>query len=524
MRLQFDRFRGFVEEYSANLSLGGMFIRTDEALELGAEMPIEFRLGEDYELIRGRGRVVWVRDEELDHEHPAGMGIRFLELTPGSRELIFKLVERRVRDGGDPFDLEAEAELLDDLPRRPPEPGPAPEALVGVALAKAEPLPFWREDDSASRGEAGEAEKPVLVEGRNGDEEEDEEEEEFDPWADLSSPEDGSPARGAEDAGSEGAAVEPSPLADPPPTEESPSPVVADPGNPPVAESATAGFTESGGHTPVVPDPVAAGAAFDRSKEDRVLRRRQVLFFGLPLFLVAVLVLGWWLLGGPPTVETGSQATVADAAPAPPNPEGTSTAAGGGEVTASEVVGGLDGIRATPPGLEGATASQETNSGARFEGEVPTAEPVALPSTAVPATPNRDGFAAAPTGAAAGVGAPAADTIPLRVERITHRAEGSRTILEVTTSRTPRSGDYAHSYIGGLSPRHLVRFLGVDSPLPAGQVVVDTDQVARVRSGLHLDREPRELHLVFDLNSPQVRVTSITPTENGLRLVVEGAR
>lgn len=139
VRLQFDRFRGFVEEYSANLSLGGMFIRTDEPVPVGTEMPIEFRLGQDYELIRGRGRVVWVRKRAADADHPPGMGIRFLELTPGSRELIFKLVERRVREGGDPFDLDHEADLLPD---RPPEPGPAPEQGMEVAPEEADtPLP-----------------------------------------------------------------------------------------------------------------------------------------------------------------------------------------------------------------------------------------------------------------------------------------------------------------------------------------------------------------------------------------------
>ena len=140
VRLQFDRFRGFVEEYSANLSLGGMFIRTDEPAPVGTEMPIEFRLGHDYELIKGRGRVVWARRQAVDDEHPAGMGLRFLELTPGSRELIFKLVERRVREGGDLFDLDHEADLL---PERPPEPGPGPEQVVeaGRRRRAAEPLP-----------------------------------------------------------------------------------------------------------------------------------------------------------------------------------------------------------------------------------------------------------------------------------------------------------------------------------------------------------------------------------------------
>ncbi|HMB53298.1 MAG TPA: TIGR02266 family protein, partial [Thermoanaerobaculia bacterium] len=129
VRFEFDRFRGFIEEYSANLSLGGMFIRTDTPPPMGTVLPIEFRLGNDYELIKGTGRVVWVREEGLDEENPAGIGIRFLELTPGSRELIFRMVERRVREGGVPFDVEQPADLL---PGRPPEPGPAPEGEIAA--------------------------------------------------------------------------------------------------------------------------------------------------------------------------------------------------------------------------------------------------------------------------------------------------------------------------------------------------------------------------------------------------------
>ncbi|HEX2254958.1 MAG TPA: TIGR02266 family protein, partial [Thermoanaerobaculia bacterium] len=109
VRLCYDRFRGFVEENSANLSLGGMFIQTDERPPLGTELSIEFRLEDGFELIRGTGRVAWVRDEPAGPELPAGIGVRFLELTPGSRELIFRLVDRRVKEGKTPFDLDEAA-------------------------------------------------------------------------------------------------------------------------------------------------------------------------------------------------------------------------------------------------------------------------------------------------------------------------------------------------------------------------------------------------------------------------------
>ncbi len=143
VRIEFDRFSGFVEQYSANLSLGGLFVRTATPPPVGTVVPIEFRLGDGFELIRGTGKVVWVRsDAEAGPERPAGMGIRFVELTAGSRELIFKMVERRVKDGGRPFDLEEGEETLPEAPPRdegtltaPPWELPGPPARDGETAA-----------------------------------------------------------------------------------------------------------------------------------------------------------------------------------------------------------------------------------------------------------------------------------------------------------------------------------------------------------------------------------------------------
>jgi uncharacterized protein (TIGR02266 family) len=135
VRLEFDRFHGFVEQYSANLSLGGMYIKSDEPPPLGAEVSVEFALEDGFELIRGRGRVAWVSPPGGGGEAP-GFGLRFLELTPGSRELIFRLVERQVREGDRVFDLDdgapatAAGRLVHDEERlaTPPWDRPAPRA------------------------------------------------------------------------------------------------------------------------------------------------------------------------------------------------------------------------------------------------------------------------------------------------------------------------------------------------------------------------------------------------------------
>src|SRR6185295_19303723 len=105
VQFKFDRFSGFISEYSANISPGGLFLRTREPQPPGTVLDLEFRLGDGYELIRGRGEVIWVRAEDEGTARPAGMGLRFLELSEGSRELIYRIVDEHILQGGTPFDV-----------------------------------------------------------------------------------------------------------------------------------------------------------------------------------------------------------------------------------------------------------------------------------------------------------------------------------------------------------------------------------------------------------------------------------
>ncbi len=139
IQLKFDRFTGFINEYLSNLSPGGIFIRTDTPEPPGQLLDFEFRLGDGYELIRGRGEVVWARERPDGPERPPGMGVRFIELSPGSKDLIYKIVDDYTAHGGKPFDLTPPAALAD-----PPVPAAAPGAglagaAAGAAIAVAAP-------------------------------------------------------------------------------------------------------------------------------------------------------------------------------------------------------------------------------------------------------------------------------------------------------------------------------------------------------------------------------------------------
>lgn len=98
--VEFDRFSGFLAEYSSNLSLGGMFLTTRYLKPVGSELRFELRLKDAAApLVRGRGMVAWTRWQDQGPRRPAGMGVRFIDLDAESHALVYKIVEERLRAG-----------------------------------------------------------------------------------------------------------------------------------------------------------------------------------------------------------------------------------------------------------------------------------------------------------------------------------------------------------------------------------------------------------------------------------------
>ncbi|HWN43582.1 MAG TPA: TIGR02266 family protein [Thermoanaerobaculia bacterium] len=120
---KFERFAGFISEYSANISPTGMYITTNKPEPPGSVLDFEFQLGDGFEIIQGKGEVVWIRAVSEGPSRPAGMGIRFLELSEGSKELIYRIVDQYIQDGGTPFDVSLR-------PPDPVQPIPISEAAI----------------------------------------------------------------------------------------------------------------------------------------------------------------------------------------------------------------------------------------------------------------------------------------------------------------------------------------------------------------------------------------------------------
>ena len=106
IRMHFEKFSSFVEEYSSKLSLGGMFVATRDPRPVGSEVAFDLRLADGFRLVHGHGEVAWVRLQEGGPGRPAGMALRFVALDEKGRGLVLKVLEEQLKAGGLPFEID----------------------------------------------------------------------------------------------------------------------------------------------------------------------------------------------------------------------------------------------------------------------------------------------------------------------------------------------------------------------------------------------------------------------------------
>ena len=509
VRFEYDRFRGFVEEHSADLSLGGMFVKTETAPPVGTVVPIEFRLDDGYELIRGTGKVIWVREEADGPDHPAGMGLRFLELTAGSRELIFRVVERRVKQGEPTFDLEdapagagarpgedgaepaaaaAEGELARPRWTAPPalegtDPGGGTAVAAGAAAghAAAAAVAAGGPAEEAVGVGTGPAEPPAEPE----------------PW-EVATPWSATPASPRWVATDPPAAAqelpEGSPDRDPEAATASPAPAPP----PDLAAAAPRGPRRIGRGPAVALLLVVLGGAAAYVAQDRWLGADPVAEAGEAGPGSQVLLLPEEL--DPPAGGRGP-----DPAAVPP---------------AGERAGGGAGDGAPPDPGGGAGAGGPAGRAALASGARPAAADLA-PAAASPAP----ALAAAQAGPTAVLEEPSPPAGPgaRRIRDITWADRDGRTDFLIWGDGALDPRAVRHFTIGGERPRLVLRIPGVDQPFARGRVEVGGGLVERIRTGLHGDRGPSELHVVFDLTGSSVRLAGIENVGGRLRVTLEGA-
>lgn len=84
----------FYAGLTENLSVGGVFVATHLLRGLGEAVEICVHLPDRTE-VRAMGQVCWVRVFNAESDTPPGMGLRFLEIAPESRQAIETFARQR---------------------------------------------------------------------------------------------------------------------------------------------------------------------------------------------------------------------------------------------------------------------------------------------------------------------------------------------------------------------------------------------------------------------------------------------
>ena len=459
VQFKFDRFDGFISEYSANISPGGLFLRTRAPQPPGTVLDFEFRLGDGFELIRGRGEVVWNRLEDEGPTRPAGMGLRFLELSEGSKDLIYRIVDQHVLHGGTPF----------DVTQRPPDPIPAPPPPVSPAAP-----PWSRPAAPAAARDVFDLPPPA-------------------PATDASSwlPSLDDAGLGARPSG------EPFPHLEIPGVAVPPEP---EPTAPPMFASTLGQHSSARAPRRKLPWALLAAG----------------LVLAAALFLLRDRVMGWMGLGGedeiaqaPPPPARPKKTRRALPATAPNSSPSLATA--GSPAPSTEPP-------ATPPASPAAGAVPQTSAAPPATSAVPApapkAPPAAAPSPApAPAPAAKAPFPAVPEENGTSLTAPLTT-----LEKITFEAAGGGTDVILWGNGAIPASVYTQARIEGNPPRELFRLSGIRQPFGKPRLVVGTPEVLQIRTGFHAGTHGNEVHVVLDLANPGVKVTQVEPGPQRLRI------
>lgn len=93
VQFRLQSYEQFLTDYASDLSVGGMFLRTNDPKPEGSMLYFQFTTKEGGSLIEGLGRVVRVTK---DDSGATGMGIEFVNVEEPSMARIREIVDKRV--------------------------------------------------------------------------------------------------------------------------------------------------------------------------------------------------------------------------------------------------------------------------------------------------------------------------------------------------------------------------------------------------------------------------------------------
>ncbi len=134
IRFKSETVEQFIGRYGADVSPGGLFVRTRDPLAVGTGLNFEFSLANGAPLLVGNGTVVWVRDAEASRPGVTpGMGVRFDRLNGHSQTVLGTILAAKTK---------RDTNTRPTAPVRVAEPSP-PVAPEPAAEADEEPPENW---------------------------------------------------------------------------------------------------------------------------------------------------------------------------------------------------------------------------------------------------------------------------------------------------------------------------------------------------------------------------------------------
>ncbi|HEY6175776.1 MAG TPA: hypothetical protein VIX73_15055, partial [Kofleriaceae bacterium] len=96
IKLRYDDVEVMVQRFAANVGKSGLFLPTRSLQPVGAEIKFELRLADDTAVLVGQGRVKAANPHDPHNpKAAAGMAIELMRVTPQSRALILRMLQRR---------------------------------------------------------------------------------------------------------------------------------------------------------------------------------------------------------------------------------------------------------------------------------------------------------------------------------------------------------------------------------------------------------------------------------------------
>ena len=90
--VEYADLEDFLTDYTANLSIGGMFIETEEPLGVGTHFRLRFSVPNREAPIDTIAEVRWSQARKPSSPLSPGMGVRFRELSPDDREAVQEML------------------------------------------------------------------------------------------------------------------------------------------------------------------------------------------------------------------------------------------------------------------------------------------------------------------------------------------------------------------------------------------------------------------------------------------------